>query len=193
MIRIGSIVLWLGLIVTGLSGINLYTASPGQTDEPVLSWLTDSHIDADNDVVKLLAFTYPLCPFSRVTLQERSRLLPLTSQFQTTFVAVSNQEANLSWYGGLLNHAEQLSSVHVDQHRQRASRFGVFAYGHVLLFGAEGQCLFSGGLTVGRGDEGDGSSKLALGEALLECGISDRTVKNHSVIECSLQRSEEEG
>lgn len=193
MIRMGSIVLWLGLIVTGLSGINLYTASPGQSDEAVLSWPTASQIEANKDTSQLLAFERPHFPCSRAAEREPERILALAPKDQTTFVVFSDLDANPSWHESELgNRAEQLASVHIDLDGQEVHRFGGQTSGHDLLFDGEGKCLFSGDETARRRHEGDGPSKLAWIDARLEIGIANSKGRTYAVIGCSLQRSEEE-
>lgn len=194
MIRTGSIVLWLGLIVTGISDINLYTASPGKSDEAVSSCPKDSLIEANIDASHLLVFVHPHRPCSRSTVRELEQVLVMAPQIQATFVVFSDQDDNSSWHKSeLVNHAGQLAAVHVDQDGQEARRFGVRTSGHAMLFAADGKCLFGRGVTIGRSHEGDSPGKLVLIDALLEQGTADRMDRNFAASGCPVQRAEEEG
>jgi hypothetical protein len=43
-----------------------------------------------------------------------------------------------------------------------ATRFGALTSGHVLLYGADGSLLFSGGITASRGHAGDNPGRSAI-------------------------------
>jgi hypothetical protein len=49
---------------------------------------------------------------------------------------------------------------------REARHFQAFTSGQTLLYSSEGELLFSGGITIARGHEGDNSGRLAI-ESLL--------------------------
>jgi hypothetical protein len=52
--------------------------------------------------------------------------------------------------------------VCLDPDGEEARRFGVETSGHVLLYDDQGHLLFSGGITSGRGEQGDNVGQAAL-------------------------------
>ena len=68
-----------------------------------------------------------------------------------------------------------------------AARFGVQASGQTLLYGANGNLQFSGGITASRGHSGDNLGRSAI-VALVTTGES--TTNHTSVYGCSLHNPE---
>jgi hypothetical protein len=52
--------------------------------------------------------------------------------------------------------------LHSDEAQTEARRFGVRTSGHVLLYDRAGDLVFSGGITAGRGHEGDNAGRSGL-------------------------------
>ena len=63
--------------------------------------------------------------------------------------------------------------VSVDDKGIEAERFGSQTSGQAILYGADGQLLFSGGITAARGHEGDNEGRETI-VALITTGAAER-------------------
>jgi hypothetical protein len=73
-----------------------------------------------------------------------------------------------------------------------ATRFGAATSGHVVLYGALGRLLFSGGITASRGHSGDNAGRDAIVSAIStgEPGQGAAPVFGCSLLDSRLARSE---
>lgn len=103
------------------------------------------------------------------------------------FIHPPNTDANWT-RTDLWQYARTLPDIVVDDHNGvEARRFHADTSGLVLLYGADGRLLFRGGITPGRGHEGDSAGKAAI-VALLQ-GHAPRQIHS-AVFGCSLFASE---
>jgi hypothetical protein len=77
----------------------------------------------------------------------------------------------------------------IDDDQLEAHRFGARTSGQVLLYGREGDLLFSGGITLARGHEGENEGLTRL-TAALESGLAS---KSSPVFGCPLETERARG
>jgi hypothetical protein len=122
----------------------------------------------------LLVFAHPHCPCTRATLAELSRLLaacqglPAAPRVLVVFVrpagAAPGWERTETWEA-----ASRLPGVTVlaDADAKIARRFDAKTSGQVFLYDGAGRLRFCGGITGGRGHEGDNAGRDAVTAALV--------------------------
>lgn len=116
------------------------------------------------DKTQLMVFLHPRCSCSNATLNELERVIASTPQKPDVhfyFADVMPQEELKNSH--LWKQAARFTpaSLQIDI-QQIAQHFGVESSGNILLYSANGDLLFSGGITAARGHEGDNAGKSKL-------------------------------
>jgi hypothetical protein len=150
---------WAFGIGAGLEWIWRYQSTGGVVGVAPASWPTVTAIHPAVRSPTLLMFVHPRCSCSRASLAELADLMEKDHGQVSAWVVFLKPELSTSdWeQTGLLAQARSIPGVRVllDQGGAEAKRFGVHTSGHVILYGNEGQLLFSGGITASRGHVGD--------------------------------------
>lgn len=155
---------WLVVVGSGMGLLAAYSSQAGASALPpevVFPAATTS-----SGKHRLLMFAHPHCPCTAASLRELSRLMArCTSEVEATVYFARPENQPDSWVrGNLWNSAAAIPGVHaeIDPQGQIAAQFGAATSGDVLLYNATGQLLFQGGITQGRGHEGDSLGKLTV-------------------------------
>ena len=158
--------LWLSVMLTGFWGLHAYNNLPGRTGR------VPAHIpDETGDQVKrgcprLILFAHPRCPCTRATLAELAVLLEINRApvaAEVRFIRPKGVPAD--WEQTSLWRAAAAIpgvSVYFDDEGALARRLGAETSGQVLLYGPDGDLLFSGGITRARGQDGDNAGRRAI-------------------------------
>lgn len=183
MFRILLTMIWLSVLATGMLFMTHYSTRPGEQAR-VLESLPNSPSITKTGMRTLWIYLHPHCPCSQATVRQLSRLLPVPEDTQVIACCFLPEDSAADWVeGSLWNAAEQLTSAAAfrDYGGVEAKRFGVHTSGHVMLFDAQGELSFSGGVTAGRGHEGDSPSWIQLQELLSDLESPNfKSQKRHS-------------
>ncbi|HYM11445.1 MAG TPA: hypothetical protein VEU62_11975, partial [Bryobacterales bacterium] len=118
----------------------------------------------------LVMLGHPQCPCTRATIAELALLMThCQGRVQATVLFLKPAGVDEQWvHTDLWDSAARIPGVHVmeDSGGVEAERFGALTSGQTLLYDANGRLLFSGGITDGRGHEGENPGRDAV-EALL--------------------------
>lgn len=137
----------------------------------------------------LWLFLHPRCPCSRATLHELKQLLvELPGATEVRIVFCRPEGAPEDWcQTSLYASAEQIPGALVlqDEGQRLQRRFGVMNSGQVLLYAADGQLLFQGGVTASRGHQGDNEGRRQL-QRVISSGEQPQHVGCHPVYGCPL-------
>jgi hypothetical protein len=146
-----------------------------------------------NDILRkpgrftLVMTLHPQCPCSRATLNELSQLMTRTGeQIDAHVLFVQPPGAPANWCDGdLWKQAMVISGVtiSIDHDAKDASILGATTSGQVMVYDASGKIRFSGGITDGRGHEGDNAGLSSILE-LIRAGRT--AVATTPVYGCSL-------
>jgi hypothetical protein len=151
------------------------------------AWPSGTHIQRAPHRATLLMFVHPNCPCTRASVSRLMQIisaLPAASRPQTIFVArpAAEKDWRAEWLTSMA--ASVPDSIIVrDAHTIEANRFGAATSGHVLLYEADGMLSFDGGITLGRGHEGDNAAADALRRAL---STSDSATAETAVFGCAI-------
>lgn len=150
------------------SGLALwhYSTAPGSSGVPV------KRLPASEDSVatfgrrQLKVFLHPHCGCSRATVSSLNAVVQsgdFDVDIEVHFFVPDDVAAD--WHlTSLWRQAQWLPDAvcRIDECGRDSKLFGVETSGHVLLFDSTGQRVFSGGITSGRGHEGDNPGAHAL-------------------------------
>jgi hypothetical protein len=154
-----AVLLWAGAIGIGMKRMLDYQERPGRPASMPAAWPTSSAVHRSADRLTLLVFAHPRCSCTRATLSDLARLMARAQgrlSAQLMFVVPDglpmDRERSELWSSarGIPGLA-----VHIDSSGVEANRFGVSTSGQVLVYDPAGHLLFAGGITPGRGHEGD--------------------------------------
>jgi hypothetical protein len=184
--------LWLGAAGFGFHLAVQYQARAGERAAPTQTWPEGVALERDPLRPTLVLAAHPHCPCTRATLRELERIAARCrdrARMQVLFYA--DPELGADWeQGDLWRLASAIPGVEVvsDPLGATAARFGARTSGQVFLFDRQGQLVFEGGITAGRGHEGANDGAQAVLERLLE-GRAE--VESTPVFGCGLSSEEE--
>ncbi|HEV8241193.1 MAG TPA: RedB protein [Thermoanaerobaculia bacterium] len=171
---IAVIALWAVAVVGGEAWMWRYQLTPGAAPAAApRTWPRDAAVPAHPGKPLLIMVTHPQCACTRASLNELRRLiarfeaLPVQPDLYVSLIVPPGAGAN--WIDGpVLRNASSIRGVHVfvDPGGSFAARLGATTSGHVLVYGANGALLFSGGITSARAHEGDSIGQNAIVRAL---------------------------
>ena len=183
------IVAWGAAVLFGMHSLMQYQMTPGaEAQSAPAKWpaaVSFSHNAARPTLVMTL---HPRCPCSRASLHELAELMARSAgRLDARILFVQPANAPADWYeGDLWRLAKAIPNVavSVDKDGRDAAAFGASTSGQVMVYDAAGVVRFSGGITDGRGHEGDNAGLQAILD-LVRTGKS--TVATTPVYGCSLE------
>ena len=159
-------VIWGFVVGIGFLALQLHVASPGQGGPTVEHWPGQSRVPLTGGQPTLVMAAHPLCPCTRASVSELTRVLTkCEGQVKAYVLIFLPKHAGHGW--GLTDGLRGLGTmpgVHLidDPGGEEAARFGARTSGLVALYAQDGRLLFRGGITGGRGHEGDNEGRRAL-------------------------------
>ena len=180
---------WIAAVAVGLRSLFQYENTPGPVGVLSQVW-PNTQIERATDRPMLVMLAHPRCPCTVASVAELARIMArLQGKIAACVLLVKPNESGPDWEEtSLRRSAEAIPGVKVifDLDGVEARRFGAETSGHTLLFGADGNLLFSGGITASRGHAGDNA-----GESAIVALVNHQTpaLTRTLVFGCSLTRS----
>jgi hypothetical protein len=163
--------LWLGFVVLGFGWLMRYTNTPGVAVAAPAVWPVESRLSKPAGSPMLVMFAHPRCPCSRASIAELGELLAGCAERVTARVLFYKPKDSAGDWArsDLWQSALSIPGVAIaeDEDGIEANRFGAETSGSVVLYDANGQLLFRGGITATRGERGANDGRRAI-LALLE-------------------------
>jgi hypothetical protein len=179
--------LWLAGAACGMKWMADYSLTPGTAGAPARDWpAVDWPLTAGRFTV--VVALHPECPCSRATLAELDSILLQAGDSLTAVLIFSDaspeQPAKNS---ALYRQASALPRARLvcDSSGADLKRFSFRTSGETRLYRSDGQLVFRGGITGGRGHVGDNPGQAAL-LAALRAGAGDRPPTVMPVFGCAL-------
>jgi hypothetical protein len=161
-----SLIVWALAVGIGLRFILNYESTPGRSGATPTEWPAESQLQRTPAMPTLVMMIHPHCPCSRASIGELSLLMTESQgRVNAEVVFVKPKDFPDEWEKtDLWNSAAMIPGVKVtvDNEGLEAHRFGSQTSGQVMLYGADGQLLFSGGITSARGHSGDNDGRNAI-------------------------------
>jgi hypothetical protein len=159
-------VIWGLTVGIGYLALQLHGASPGQGGRVVELWPDQSRIPLTSGRPTLVIAAHPLCPCTRATIAELTRVLTrCAGKVEVYILILLPERAGHNWgpTDGL-GRLGTMPGVHLidDPGGEEAARFGARTSGLVALYAPDGRLHFRGGITGSRGHEGDNAGQQAL-------------------------------
>lgn len=162
--------LWLAAVSVGVGWLWSYNHAAGPPARPPSQWPEGSAIARVADRPTLVMLAHPKCPCTRASIEELSKLMTTTRErLNAVVIFVTPNKASAEWQQtDLRASAARIPGVTtiVDAGGREAAGFGALTSGQVVLYDAQGQLRFHGGITSSRGHIGDNAGRQAI-EALI--------------------------
>jgi hypothetical protein len=187
-----AVFVWASLLAGGFVSLWDYSNRAGSTGSEVSQWPSGANLSFDSAYDNLVLFLHPRCPCSHATLAELVRLIPrLHGRAVVTIIFSRPAGVPDGWERGpLWSQASAIPGARVilDPGGHLAALFGAETSGLAALYSGSGRLLYRGGLTPGRGHEGDnfGSDSIA---ALAQGKTSRVSTPRGPVFGCALHAS----
>ena len=188
-----AIVTWAAAVAIGWRLILDYEFKPESPNLAVATswWPADTNLVTAPNRPTILFFVHPKCPCTRASLSELERIWVLREAMtisppQLIVVATVPSNATSDWLTSrTLERANKLSDskLVIDTEGREAQRFGAMTSGTVMWFDDVGRRLFAGGITAGRGHEGDNAGRKSIEDLLRG---STRLVVSMPALGCKL-------
>lgn len=142
-----------------------YSNAPGVSETQLLQWPEKTSLTPAENSQTLLMFLHPHCPCSRSSLRQLEHVLSrVTKTVSIEFIFYRPAHEAADWVrSDLWDKAKQFEPdvMFADSDGEEARHFNVTTSGHVCIFDQAGRCVFGGGITAGRGHEGDCAGSVA--------------------------------
>lgn len=161
---------WLIVTVSATYFMLVYSNSPGRAGSPPQYWPKASRIWHSPGKPTLVMFVHPRCPCSRASLGELALLMARCHDRVNAHVCfIQPAETATEWtQTGLWREAGQIPGVETrrDKDGCETKLFNVETSGDTVVYSANGDLLFHGGITISRGHAGDNPGRTAIQDIL---------------------------
>jgi hypothetical protein len=183
-------ILWAVGVCVGMRTMLDYENTPGTPASALTEWPSDSHVPRTKGIPAIVVIAHPQCPCTRATIGELALIMTrLHGQVTATVIFAKPEGAPDGWEEtDLWRSALAIPGVSVmsDPGMVETDRFHASASGQTMLYSANGQLLFRGGITISRGHSGDNTGRSAI-VSLVTTGKAERT--RTSVYGCALHNA----
>lgn len=187
--------LWLCLAVTGAVYLSRFeaTAAPDVEGYPSV-FPAQSRLATDETRPTLVFFAHPKCPCTRASLRELARLMTdLDGRIKTHIVFVKPKGADDEWANTDLRSAAEAipnANVVIDDDEVETNIFNAQTSSLTLVYDRDANLRFGGGITLGRGHEGNSPGR----QAIFDFVISDTNALTKApVFGCPLHKEDCDG
>jgi hypothetical protein len=161
---------WVLAVCLGFGALFSHEFAEGMPAEPPLAWPGASRIRPARRGATLLMLAHPQCPCTQASIGELEVLMTqLHGRLSSYVLFLRPSKLPPDWRRtALFDKAGSIPGVTVawDDDGVEAARFGASTSGQVLVYGENGNLLFSGGITGSRGHAGDNNGRSAIGTAV---------------------------
>lgn len=180
------VVLWVVAVCLGQVAFSRYANTPARATAPVQEWPKSSTQPVQRGVTLVMA-VHPQCPCTRASLSQLEQIMARSDgRMQARLLFMLPRGYQEGWaHSGTWNQAKAIPGVEriLDREGQEARRFHLTTSGQTALFAADGTQIFSGGITVARGETGHNPAQDSI-ESYLQTGKTP--LKRSPIFGCSL-------
>jgi hypothetical protein len=180
------------LLLAAMAALSQYKSEAGEQGRAPSAWPLQSRIQIRMRQPVLLLFAHPMCSCTRASLAElRVLMSEFDGQVDARVLLALPAGAGTDWVRSeTWTAAEGIPgvAVQVDVSEREARRFGAKTSGHVVLYSAQGQLLFAGGITGARGHVGNNEGRARLTAQLRN---QVQTILESPVFGCPLEEHDD--
>jgi len=169
--------LWLVAVGLGMAALLNYSNTPSRDRLAPERWPAQSTIPRVAGQATLVMFTHPRCACTRASVGELAELMAHCQKLVGAHVVFFRPSGSVEdWAHSDLWRAVELIpgvTVQSDEDGREARLFHADTSGHTVLYDAQGQLVFNGGITISRGHSGDNAGRDAI-MAFLHAKTMDR-------------------
>jgi hypothetical protein len=151
--------IWLATVGFGVGVLTEYEYTPGKATSIPSEWPMQSKLQRTVGQPTLVMFAHPDCPCTRASIGEIAVLMThCQNRVKAHVVFLDPKGSSENWlHTDLWRSAESIPGVVVqaDEDGKEAANFQATTSGQVVLYDADGNLLFRGGITSSRGHYGD--------------------------------------
>lgn len=178
---------WLAALCWLYTRVLSYEALSGPPQQAPASWPTECNYKRTPGYYSLILFAHPHCPCTKASLHELAKLMSKSKELKAHVFFLKPRNMPTNWAKTAM-YDEALTipgvSVSVDCDAFQSSLFHAHTSGEAMLFSPAGQLRFSGGITAGRGHEGDNQGASTILKLIEDASTSS---KSTPVFGCALQ------
>jgi len=178
---------WAGFVGFGLERMWRFATTPGAAAHASREWPSSSLITPRPGHATLVMFVHPQCSCTSASLAELRNVLQRSRTPLSAWILLLQPQGAASEWQRARTAAEArlIANVTVveDRDGSEAARFDAQTSGQVVLFDAQGQLVYEGGITGSRGHEGDNAGERSV-VSFLNTGVADH--REQPVFGCGL-------
>lgn len=163
--QITVLAIWAVALIAGQYAMSSFGYTRGATGDVPAVWPEQSLLSRQSGLPTLLLFAHPRCPCTTASLEQlKSIQTDSKVPFNCRVIFLVPENAGHDWTSSnIVCQAKAIPSVDVVMdHGEEIRRFGVSTSGHVLLYSADGQLQFNGGITIARGHVGENAGTRSV-------------------------------
>lgn len=183
------VVIWTVSVGIGFVWMTDYSTRPGIPADVSVKLPPNIFSESEYKMPKLVLFIHPQCPCTAATFTELEKIVASTQGLaKIKVIFYRPNDKPVEWIEtAYWRRSKNIPDVEISSMtEEEIEKFGVITSGQTLLYDAEGNLLFSGGITSARATEGDNTGRQIV-ETYLHKGkiLSEET----PVFGCSLTSS----
>jgi len=153
-----NLITWLLAMAIVFCTVYAHKYTAGYSGQP-LARRTDESLKDKSTAPQLIMFIHPNCPCANVSIKHFAKLVDILKLQAVIYICAEIKTDSQNWRS-----AEQIQGVKVilDSSSINAKKFGALTSGHVYLYSEDGKRLYDGGITAGRGHDGDNPGMKAI-------------------------------
>lgn len=162
---IAGLALWVLAVGSGMYWLADYSFTPGRAGQAAPAWPGGPTPENGNDRFTLVVALHPECPCSRATLRQLDTVLLHTGRRMRVLAVFADQLPDAPAEASeLYAQARVLPDVRLVSDRDGSwmRRFDFHTSGEIRLYRPNGTLAFQGGITAGRGHDGDNPGSDAV-------------------------------
>lgn len=179
--------LWSAGVIAGMLQVMNYEKTPAETVPVAVRWPLETPELHSTTGPTLVVFVHPQCPCTKATVEELAWLVTHVEGRLTVYAFFLTPRVTPEVWRSkdLWNRAQDLPGVRSfkDEDGRIARRFGATTSGQCLLYDKQGRLVFEGGITDGRGHQGDSAGRRAILDVARQ---KKPEISRASVFGCSL-------
>ncbi len=178
---------WLNLILASIYYMSNYMFKESVESQAPSVFPANNWVKLNTRKNNLVLFLHPHCPCSFATVNELKRVLARTDVDLSVVFIDLDKSYDLSRQE-LFKQVSQIKAakIIIDKNNVMTKAFKVYTSGTILAYNKDGGLIFQGGITAGRGEEGDNLAKNKLVQSL-KC----QKMSQAQVFGCSLLDSKD--